>query len=201
MGGIGARPLFLSDDGWFVRKPEHLGRGRYTAIERRAYQPQWFQHEFMHHLFRTWPAFGLEDTGHQWFDRSTWPDDFEGRFEPDYYSEAIDKRLLTATPSLAEALRGKDYADMDSTPLSAIAGDFRREPVENDWHVGAVTVAGDEARWTNQAGVSWSLLVRQGALFSGPDCPYGELIVEVELGDGGRVAALWFGGERYGRTD
>ncbi len=113
----------------------------------------------------------------------------------------IDKRLLTATPSLVDALRGSDYADMDSTPLSAIAGDFRREPVENDWHVAAVTVADGEARWTNQAGVSWSLVVRQGALYSGPDCPYGELIVEVELGDGGRVAALWFGGERYGRAD
>jgi hypothetical protein len=201
MGGIGARPLFLSDDGWFVRKPEHLGRGRYTTVERRAYQPQWFQHEFMHHLFWTWPEFGLETTGHQWFDRSTWPADFEGRFEPDYYSEALDKRLLGATPSLAEVLRGKDYADMDTTPLSAIAGSFRRDPVENDWHAGTVAVAGANARWTNQAGVSWSLLVREGALYSGPDCPYGEQRVEVELGAAGAVAALWFGGDRYGRVD
>lgn len=200
MGGVGARPLFLSDDGWFVRKPEHLGRGRYSTIERRAYQPQWFQHEFMHHLFRTWPEFGLEDTSHQWFDRSTWPDDFEGRFEPDYYSEAIDKRLLGATPSLAEALRGRTYADMDTTPLSAVAGEFRREPVENDWHLVAVTVASAEATWTNQAGVSWSLLVRQGTLYSGRGCPYGEQRLDVELADEGDVAALWFNGERYGRA-
>jgi hypothetical protein len=199
MGGVGARPLFLSDDGWFVRKPEHLGRGRYSVIERRAYQPQWFQHEFMHHLFRTWPELGLEETGHQWFDRSTWPDDFEGRFEPDYYAEAINKRLLGATPSLADALRGKDYADLDTTPLAAIAGDFRREPVENDWHVVNVAVAGGEATWTNQAGVSWSLVVRDGTLFSGPDCPYGEQRLDVEL-DGVTVAGIWSGGERYGRV-
>jgi hypothetical protein len=200
MGGVGARPLFLSDDGWFVRKPEHLGTGRYTAIERRVYQPQWFQHEFMHHLFRTWPELGLEVTGHQWFDRATWPDDFEGRFEPDYYSEAITKRLLSATPSLAEALQGKDYADMSVTPLAAIAGDFRRDPVENDWHLVTVTVVGDEATWTNRAGVSWTLVVRDDSLYLAPDSPYGEQRMDVELDAGGDVAGLWFGGERYGRV-
>jgi hypothetical protein len=199
MGGSGGRPLFLSDDGWFVRKPEHLGRGRYSAVERRAYQPQWFQHEFMHHLFRVWPAFELEATSHQWFDRATWPADFEGRFEPDYYSEAIDKRLLGATPSLAEGLRGREYADMAVTPVAALRGDYQREPVENDWHLVAVTVDG-AARWTNRAGASWSLVVREGSLYSGPDCPYGEQLVDVELAGPMDVAALWFAGERYSRT-
>ncbi len=199
MGGYGARPLFLSDDAWFLRKPEHLGSGPYSTIERRAYQPQWFQHEFMHHLFRTWPEFGLEVTAHQWFDLSTWPDDFEGRFEPDYYSEAINKRLLGATPSLAEGLRGAEYADMDVLPLSAIAGHYQREPVQNDWHVVTVTVDGAEATWANQAGVSWSLTVRDGTLYSSPDGPYGESALDVELDDAGIVVALWFGGERYGR--
>ena len=201
MGGVGSRPLFLSDDAWFLRKPEHLGSGRYHPIERRAYLPQWFQHEFMHHLFRTWPELGLEATDHQWFDLSTWPEDFEGRFEPDYYSEAIDKRLLDATPSLAEALLGPTLADMSTTPLSAVAGTYEREPVLNDWHVGTVTVAGAAATWTNQAGVSWSLAVQDGVLYSGPDCPYGEAPMDVELDGDGAVAALWFGAERYGRTD
>ena len=201
MGGVGPRPLFLSDDAWFLRKPEHLGSGPYHPVERRAYQPQWFQHEFMHHLFGAWPEFGLEASDHQWFDRSTWPADFEGRFEPDYYSEAIDKRLLDASPSLGERLQGLRTADMSETPLSAIAGDYARLPVENDYHSVNVVVADGAATWTNRAGVSWSLVVRGGALYTGPDCVYGEVALDVELDATGAVAALWFGAERYGRVD
>jgi len=66
MGSYGAGlPLFLSDDAWFIRKPEHMGIGTYHEVEIRAYPPQWFQHEFMHHLYRKWNEFGLEDNGHQ----------------------------------------------------------------------------------------------------------------------------------------
>ena len=84
MGGYGAgAPVFIIDDLWLVRKPPHLGRGDYSEVERRVYLPQWLQHEFFHHLFRTWPQFALEATGHQWFDRSTWPSDFVGEWEPD----------------------------------------------------------------------------------------------------------------------
>ena len=55
-GGMGrsrdGRPLILSDDLWFIRKPNHMGRGEWTEAEVRSYHPQWFQHEFMHHLFK-----------------------------------------------------------------------------------------------------------------------------------------------------
>lgn len=104
MGLIESRPLFLSDDAWFTRKPAHLGSGKYLQVERRSYQPQWFQHEFMHHLYQTWPEFGLETEDHQWFDRAKWPSDFEGKWEPDYYAESIKKRLLDASPSLNNGL-------------------------------------------------------------------------------------------------
>lgn len=108
MGLIDDKPLLLSDDAWFTRKPEHMGSGKYLQIERRSYQPQWFQHEFMHHLYQTWPEFRLEASDHQWFDRSTWPDDFIGKWEPDYYAESIEKRLLNASPSLANSLDKTD---------------------------------------------------------------------------------------------
>ena len=62
-GGMGADdkggPLFIADDLWFVRKPYHLGEGVYSDIERRAYLPQWMQHEFYHHLYRIYPEFRL----------------------------------------------------------------------------------------------------------------------------------------------
>ncbi|RME24985.1 MAG: hypothetical protein D6798_09975 [Deltaproteobacteria bacterium] len=201
MGSYGAgQPLFLSDDAWFIRKPAHLGSGPYTEAEVRAYHPQWFQHEFMHHVFATWPEFGLEDSPHQWFDRSTWPDDFEGIYEADYYIEAVDKRLLAATPSLAEGLAAVHPGGVAELALEAFAGDYRREPVENDWHEVTVQLDGPDLRWTNSAGVQWSLEIRGDELWAGPDCPYGESELLVEQQDG-RVDALWFGGERYGRVD
>lgn len=110
-GGMGTdefgNALFISDDAWFIRKPAHLGSGPYSEVEQRTYFGQWFQHEYMHHIFREWPEFGLEDSGHQWFDRTTWPNDFQGVYEADYYAEAIDRRLSSATPSLAEGLKRK----------------------------------------------------------------------------------------------
>lgn len=200
MGGIGAAPLFLSDDAWFLRKPEHLGSGPYHEVEMRAYQPQWFQHEFMHHVYRTWPELGLEDEPHQWFDRSTWPADFEGVYESDYYTESILKRFQTVEPSLAEGLQAPDYADLDEVGLAVVAGDYERLPVLNEWHQVTVTVDGEAATWSNAAGVAWSLSVRDGGLWTGPDCPYGEQELAVELGDDGRAEALWFSGEAYRRV-
>ena len=200
MGGYGAGlPLFLSDDAWFTRKPEHLGTGPYTEAEVRAYQPQWFQHEFMHHLFATWPELGLEESSHQWFDRSTWPEDFEGVYESDYYTEAVDKRLLDVSPSLAEGLEALELGGVAGLELEALTGDYERDPVENDWHRTTVSLDGEDLWWTNAAGVSWSLEIREDELWTGADCPYGESELAVEQADGS-VAALWFGGERYGRT-
>jgi hypothetical protein len=200
MGGYGmGLPLFLSDDAWFTRKPEHLGSGPYAEIEVRAYQPQWFQHEFMHHLFRTWPEFGLEDSSHQWFDRSTWPADFEGVYEPDYYAEALTKRLLAAAPSLAEGLSAPEMADPGGLDAALLVGDYVREPVLNEWHQVTITLDGADLRWVNAAGVSWSLSLGKDGLWAGPDCPYGEQQIPVQVDDGG-VVGLWFGGELYGRV-
>lgn len=205
-GGMGlaptGAPLIVSDDAWFTRKPAHLGSGPYSDVERRAYMPQWFQHEFTHHLFRRWPQFALEATSHQWFDRSTWPADFVGRFEPDYYSEAVNKRLLTATPSLAAGLDHPELADFNSQPLTSIAGRYERRPVENDFHVVDITIdSATSATWRNQADVSWSLNVVDGALQTLPDSIYGLRAVHAELNDADEVVALYFLGERYQRAD
>jgi hypothetical protein len=175
-GADGLSPLFLIDDRWLLRKPPHLGSGDYSVVERKAYLPQWLQHEFFHHLFRTYPEFGLEATPHQWFDLSTWPADFEGRYEADYFHEAIFKRLKTADPPLHVALR---YATADAPwqdlVLADVLGSYQREPVENNWHIGTIQqVAGTTLKWTNNAGVSWLLDadLSRGELLTGPDCPY-----------------------------
>jgi hypothetical protein len=100
------KPVFISEDDWVIKKRvPGQGGGSRTEVERRIYLPEWVQHEFFHHLFGSWPEFNLEKTGHQWFDRSTWPADFTGKEEEDYYSEALNKRLYQATPSIAQKLK------------------------------------------------------------------------------------------------
>ncbi|MEC9398524.1 MAG: hypothetical protein VX475_12940 [Myxococcota bacterium] len=203
-GGMGlspdGRPLILSDDLWFTKKPEHMGTGDWLEAEVRAYHPQWFQHEFMHHLYRTWPEFALEESGHQWFDRSTWPADFVGRFEPDYYYESINTRFLTATPSLAEGLDAPDFVGANQFSPDEIAGRYERTPVQNDWHRVTITESEGALTWTNAANVSWSLNIDGDILESGPDCPYGVQELSIEAARG-QIESIVFGGEFYVRID
>jgi hypothetical protein len=180
-GPDGISPCFIIDDRWLTRKPPHLGKGPYTDIERRAYLPQWLQHEFMHHLFRIYPTFGLEDKDHQWFDRKLWPSDFVGRIEPDYYHEALAKRIQPrADPPLHVALiyRPPDKSLFARLRAEDVVGTYRHEPVQNDWHIGTLTAETADGRrrlrWTNKAGATWVLRpdLANGLLHTGPDCPY-----------------------------
>jgi hypothetical protein len=185
VGPDGRSPCFIIDDRWLVRKPPHLGHGDMHPLERRAYLPQWLQHEFFHHLYRTYPEFGLEsDKGHDWFNRSTWPADFVGEFEPDYYYESLHKRLQQATKPLHVALK---YTVSDLTGIvtpNMLAGHYRREPAENGWHQGELTNIGTprrpKFRWTNEAEVAWSLTPNyaQSAL----DCEEGSPYFDAEAG-------------------
>ena len=103
----GQKPVLLSEDDWIIKKRAPLqGVGPRTEIERRVYMSEWLQHEFFHHLFLSWPEFKLEgDKNHEWFDRNYWQKDFVGKIEEDYYSEALNKRLYKATPSIAQKLQ------------------------------------------------------------------------------------------------
>jgi len=219
-GPDGASPCFLIDDLWLLRKPPHLGEGDYSDEERRAYLPQWLAHEFFHHLFRTWPGFGLEARSHQWFDRSTWPEDFEGRYEVDYYLEALHRRLQPAAdPPLHVGLR---YAApppevWERVRVADVVGAYEHRPVENDWHRGRIVRDGRRdgkalLRWENEAGVSWQLTpdLEHGVLVTGPDDPYrdtgdGRFRVVLARDDDGRwrpeVVGFRFGGGLYLRVD
>lgn len=182
-GPDGASPCFLANDLWVTRKPPHLGKGTYTDHERRAYLPQWYEHEFFHYLFRTYRGIKLEEKSHQWFDRKTWPSDFVGMLEPDYYHEALHKRLLTAAaqPPLAVALRhaAAPAEVLRKITKEAIVGEYHRIPVQNDFQRGTISATQADAgrpklSWKNAAGVSWSLApdVATGSLATGPDNPY-----------------------------
>ena len=109
IGGFEAsgKPVFISEDDWVIKKRDpDQGGGARTDVERRIYLPEWVQHEFFHHLFSSWPELKLEgQANHEWHDRNYWPKDFVGVEEEDYYSEALNRRLYQATPSIAKKLK------------------------------------------------------------------------------------------------
>lgn len=202
MGGFGTvLPVFISDDAWFTRKPEHLGKGEYHEIEVMAYHPQWFQHEFMHHVYRVWNEFGLEDEGHQWFNRSTWPSDFVGSWEPDYYAESITKRLLDATPSLAAGLQAVEQINFELTDPAVLVGSFERRPIQNGWHDVEIILENESLIWQNAASVSWSLEIIDGELWTGSDCPYGVQRLTINADMNGELSSILFLGEPYEKVN
>jgi uncharacterized protein (TIGR02246 family) len=103
--------------------------------------PQWFQHEFFHHLFRSYPELKLELEDHQWFDHRNWPADFEGRLEADYFAESVHKRFQkTANPPLDTKLRYAPSAlfsiirATDERAIRTLITDFAA--ARNSHHVG-----------------------------------------------------------------
>jgi hypothetical protein len=178
LGPDGRSPAFIIDDLWLVRIPPPLGKGPYTEEQRRTYLPQWFQHEFFHHLYRTYSELHLEVSSHSWFDRSTWPPDFDGLLETDYYAESLHKRLQSATPPLHAALR---YAPPSKSLFRKITpamlrGKYRCGPPESncgqgviDWNAPPGTDPKKMLRWTNETGVSLRLTpdLKNGLLYTG----------------------------------
>lgn len=214
-GGMGVgpngSPCFISDERWLARKPGHLGVGTYVPDERTTYLPQWLQHEVFHHFYRVWSGFGLEDQSHQWFDRSTWPADFVGQFEPDYYHESLFKRLKGATePTFVAGLRNAILdASFDELEVADVLGMYERIPGQNGYHFGEIQPDGAQLEWLNSAGVSWGLdpRIQEGVLGIGPDCPYYNpdvpndfqlALEENDLGDLlGSLKGFFFNGELY----
>jgi hypothetical protein len=180
-GGMGGgppnfrAPCFISDDLSLLRKAPALGEGEYTSIERRIYIPQWMQHEFFHHLYREYAELQLEVNGHDWFNRSFWPPDFQGLFEPDFYHESLYRRIHQASPPPHIALR---YATANAPfaflTVDDVTGSFARLPIGNAWHMGEIETTPGGLRWRNSAGVAWSLTdnLDNGSLLTGPDNPY-----------------------------
>jgi hypothetical protein len=155
-------PCWLIDDRWLLRKPPHLGHGDMHSLERRLYLPQWLQHEFFHHLYAAYPEFGLEKKGHDWFQRRKWPQDFLGQFEPDYFSESVEKRFFSAAVPLHVRLKYAFTNRLSVMPPKTLEGSYARTPVLNGWHEGRLTLdrSNDmqQFRWTNDAGESWLLV-------------------------------------------
>ncbi len=206
-------PMQVGDERVLVTKPPKYRGGPVSPEERLAFFSDVMQHEFFHHLYWIYPEFKLEERSHQWFDRASWPGDFEGVNEADYYAESIHKRLLPqGNPPLWAKLRYAVPADVaGKVTAAAMLGAYRRDPVTNGWHEGSIARVDGALRWTNHAGKSWQVELsgdkrllltgpdnpllpvegRQGVCYHlAPTAPSGEFLSEV-------MAGFWFNGEFY----
>jgi TonB family protein len=96
--------------------------------------------------------------------------------------------------------------------LNMLVGQYRREPLLNNWHHGVIERDGEGLRWKNDAGVSWVLTpdLKNGALVAGPQGnPYYDkepergrafAIVMTKGEHGDEVDGFDFLGEFYART-
>lgn len=142
------RPFIFSDDRFLIRKPADMGYGIYSDIERRVYMPQFFQHEFFHHLFGLYPGEtpDLEPTSHDWTKPGaefSWPTSFnEGencttapspvrypRLEADYFHEALFNTLHQRTPSLAATLRHQTPGptEFNNLAMTQLVGSYTQQ--------------------------------------------------------------------------
>jgi hypothetical protein len=219
-GGMGAygknKPTFIIDDRWLVRVPPHMGKGEMSDIERRAYLPQWLQHEFFHHLYRSYPELKLEVKGHDWFDRKFWAADFEGQFESDYYQETLHKRLKQAKPYLHYMLKPtyKPSEDiLNNLNISQFVNKtfdhseiFKKQGgTPNDWHTAQIIQENGKYYWKNKAGAKWEVVPDfNNAKFSTKsDNPYQgqDFFIAFKQNDSGaftgEIEGLYFGGGLY----
>lgn len=163
--------MLITDDLWLLRTPKHLNiLQAYNSHVRAAYFCQWMMHETSHCLFngpRYFMHCNLEgESGHTWFDRSNWPDDFESESddEVDYFFEALNRRYLDndyteGLPLIARLKRALPMPPVFESGSGDLSGEYVRNDAENDWHY--VSISRDESgkyTWSNRAGDSWELL-------------------------------------------
>ncbi len=91
---------------------------------------------------------------------------------------------------------------MDGVDPIILAGQYQRQPVQNQWHEVNIVIANGKLSWQNAAGVRWSLSIINGALWTGSDCPYGEQkLFVISSGAQNEILSVYFNGESYVKID
>ncbi len=180
-GGISGMPgtdntMVMCEDHSLTRRLITDGRGPVHPLAHQIYIPYWLQHEFFHDHFSHNLHLQLEVKSHQWFERETWPADFVGRFEPDYYSESMFKRLQSqAKPSLAGYFIRRSWFPELLTKIQAedLVGRYSEAQPQNGWGSGEVKLVDGKLEWTNGVGKTWGLtLEKEGVLKTDERNPY-----------------------------
>lgn len=175
--GPAGAPCLVVDDLFILQASPHfkVNEKPFSNMEQQLYLPQFYQHELFHYIFSKFPELKLEASPHQWHDRKTWPSDFLGSFESDYYSEAMEKRILVAPTPLVTYFRFQSPPAKfwKSVSPESLVGEYRREPVENGWHTGDIVQEDGKFMWKNRAGAKWGLIYNaKGEFETNPSNPY-----------------------------
>jgi surface protein len=94
-------------------------------------------------------------------------------------------------------LNSDDYIVEDPNIL---IGKYARKPIENGYHEVEIYNINGLLKWRNKDGVTWSLELKDGKLWAGPDCDYGEQVLGVFTENNQNVLALFFNNENYERV-
>jgi hypothetical protein len=124
---------------------------------------------------------------------------------------AVGSGAVSATVSVTPSLPLQSYSPpvVSGTPvatLSGVIGNYQRLPVENDYHVGQISLQTGSTtvlKWTNQAGLSWTLTpdLANGMLRTDSTNPYqktGGVDFTLAFADG-KVSGFYFSNEFYAR--
>ena len=97
-------------------------------------------------------------------------------------------------------LTGLNSTDYNVEDPKILIGKYARKPIENGYHEVEIYYENEQLKWRNKAGVSWSLELRDGKLWAGPDCIYGEQVYGVFKENTQNVLALAFINDNYERV-
>ena len=130
-----AHPASISDERWLARKTRTPGRRNLRLRRTNHLPPPVAAARGLPPLLPSVDGVRAgRSVSHQWFDRSTWPADFVGQFEPDYYHESLFKRLKGATePTFVAGLRNALLdASFDELEVSDVPRNVRTNP-RTEW--------------------------------------------------------------------
>jgi hypothetical protein len=108
-------------------------------------------------------------------------------------------------PSLEGSCMPPEQTATNQLTVNSFAGEYKRLPVENDWHSVTIFREQEQLWWQNAAGVRWKLSFSEGVLQTQEDCPYGNQSVGIKLvqDESGtylsEISELIFLGEPYQR--
>ena len=81
-------------------------------------------HEWAHTVNWLYPEIPIEKKGHDYFDRTTWPPDFVGQTQHEYFSEFMKKRLLIFGTGVMELTKRLLRHDPSPAELKGITLDY-----------------------------------------------------------------------------
>lgn len=123
---------------------------------------------------------------------------------------SLDPALLVTPPNGLEhgyvpiVTQQEDFLslrNLGEKDIEKIMGHYRREPVKNGWHKVEIILdkSGGVLNWKNKANVNWTLEFINGRLWTGGNCPYGSIQLNLEWDQAGQVSKINFMNEAYVR--